>query len=548
MNSIPTAIYARFSTDRQDARSIVDQVRRCRRFAEERGWQVVEVYSDSAVSGAHLHRPGIRRLLEAARSRARPFRTVLVDDLSRLSRDLGGFWRTVYEDLASVEVTVVDCSTGRASDEAGSRLTFGVTALMNDQFLEMVRTETHRGLEGRALAGFHTGGRCYGYETYEEPHPADPEHPRRPLRINKEEARLVRRIFKAFAAGTSPGTIAEGLNAEGMPAPYDGAYQKLGGRGWGYGTVRAMLRNERYLGRVVWNQRVWKRHPVTGKRRSQLRPEAEWVRVERPELRIIDDVLWARVASRFGDRRQLGTPRAKKPSPLSGLLRCGVCNSRMVLDIGTRGHRNFQCAANKTKGSAICPNAKRVSEHKVLSAFIETVKESLAHPQFRERFEATFKRLFAEAVRPSTGESEGERRLRAQEAKVAKLAAAVDDYADIESLVSRLRAEEATLRDLRQRAATAPAPRRVAPPYPTPGQLSTLWADVEGTLQATPQEAKEVLAARFEPVMLTPHEEAWTMETAMRVGAVVDLKGLGPATLASGRAEMWPNDGCGGRI
>lgn len=149
------------------------------------------------------------------------------------------------------------------------------------------------------------------------------------------------------------------------------------------------------------------------------------------------------------------------PSPLSGLLRCGVCNSRMVLDIGTRGHRNFQGAAHKTRSSAICPNAKRVSEHKVLSAFIETVKQSLAHPQFRERFDATFKRLFAEAVRPNTGESEAERRLRAQEAKVAKLAPAVDDYADIESLVSRLRAEEATLRDLRR--------GRLPPPRPTGG-------------------------------------------------------------------------------
>ena len=42
---------------------------------------------------------------------------------------------------------------------------------MNDTFLQLVRTETHRGLEGRALGGFWTGGRVYGYPTIKEPNP-----------------------------------------------------------------------------------------------------------------------------------------------------------------------------------------------------------------------------------------------------------------------------------------------------------------------------------------------------------------------------------------
>jgi len=50
------AIYARYSTDRQDARSIDDQVRRCRTFAEARGLDVSCVLKDAAESGAHLDR------------------------------------------------------------------------------------------------------------------------------------------------------------------------------------------------------------------------------------------------------------------------------------------------------------------------------------------------------------------------------------------------------------------------------------------------------------------------------------------------------------
>lgn len=53
----PVVIYARYSTDRQDARSIDDQVRRCRAHATRHGMTVVHVFSDEAMSGAHTDRP-----------------------------------------------------------------------------------------------------------------------------------------------------------------------------------------------------------------------------------------------------------------------------------------------------------------------------------------------------------------------------------------------------------------------------------------------------------------------------------------------------------
>jgi DNA invertase Pin-like site-specific DNA recombinase len=151
------AVYARYSTDRQDSRSIDDQIRRCRAYSDARGFQVVDTYSDAAVSGSHMEREHLQRLLADAGRRR--FDCVLVDDLSRLSRDLGATWRIVFEDLAVRGVRVVDCTTGMASDSAGARLTFGALALVNDTFLQLVRAETHRGLEGRALAGFATGGK-----------------------------------------------------------------------------------------------------------------------------------------------------------------------------------------------------------------------------------------------------------------------------------------------------------------------------------------------------------------------------------------------------
>ena len=153
------AIYARYSTDRQDARSIDDQVRRCSEFAKARGYSAGATFSDAAISGSHLDRAGMQALLaEAKRRGGSPFSAVLVDDLSRLSRDLGNTWRVVFEDLAAAGVRVIDCTTGMASDGAGARLTFGAMALVNDTFLAAResrdaprprRSRTRRLLDGR---------------------------------------------------------------------------------------------------------------------------------------------------------------------------------------------------------------------------------------------------------------------------------------------------------------------------------------------------------------------------------------------------------------
>ncbi len=54
--------------------------------------------------------------------------------------------------------------------------TFAALGIANDAFLQLVRTETHRGLEGRALGGFATDGRVYGYGSVKETLP--PRSPR----------------------------------------------------------------------------------------------------------------------------------------------------------------------------------------------------------------------------------------------------------------------------------------------------------------------------------------------------------------------------------
>jgi DNA invertase Pin-like site-specific DNA recombinase len=101
------AIYARYSSDLQRESSIEDQIRKCREFAERRGWPVSEehVCSDSAVSGATLGpRPALNELLALVSRKPRPFDRILIDDTSRLARNVADALKMV-ERLPSTAFT-----------------------------------------------------------------------------------------------------------------------------------------------------------------------------------------------------------------------------------------------------------------------------------------------------------------------------------------------------------------------------------------------------------------------------------------------------------
>lgn len=144
------AIYARYSSDNQTERSIEDQVRICRTRAEREGWEIVEIYTDYAISGATSQRPRFQALLEDAR--AGRLDLVLAELLDRISRDqehIAGF----YKQLSFAGVRLVTLSEGDISE-----LHVGLKGTMAALFLKDLAQKTHRGIEGRVRAGQSGGG------------------------------------------------------------------------------------------------------------------------------------------------------------------------------------------------------------------------------------------------------------------------------------------------------------------------------------------------------------------------------------------------------
>lgn len=549
---LPVAIYARYSTDRQDARSIDDQLRRCRMHATTHGFRVVAEYKDAAISGAHIERADMQKMLVSARAkRGAPFRAVLVDDLSRLSRDLGNTWQIVFHDLASANVKVVDVTTGMSSDGPGARLTFGAMALVNDTFLQLVRTETHRGLEGRALAGFWTGGRCYGYATVVEDHPPDPEHPRKRIVIDPVEAAVVIRVFRLFARGTALKKIASMLNEEGLAAPNDGGRGNKNGNGWGHPTIRAMLCNERYLGRFVWNQSKWVQVPGRKSRRRVMRPESEWVKHDYPELAIVAKDLWDEVRARFqrvhpmGRRRPAGT--GQHVYLVSGLMRCGLCGGSMTI-VGRKekngvAYSRFGCTSHYSRGATICSNGMQVSEKRASRALVDALRAKLDGPDVVERFVAKFKQRTASLrSEVSTAGDDLDRRVRDCERRIANLTEALAKVGWSDALAAKLREEEAQLGKLKvERSAAAKEASADSVVVPHPATIAGYLKNLLALLETDPVRGREILSRFVAPIVMTPKVEG-PVRHYRATGAFNLAFFLAPPEGGAGKS------GCAGRI
>lgn len=368
------AIYARYSSDRQSPTSIDDQIRKCREYAARQGWTVLEehVYKDAAISGTTSERAGLQQLMAATSTKS--FDIVLVDDSSRLSRRIVDALH-LTDKLRFAGVRLICVSQNIDSESEQGETLAVVHGLVDSLYVRELAQKTRRGLEGKALARLHTGGRIFGYRSV----PIEDSNRRdqygRPLiagarlEVDEQQAKVIRHIFQLYASGLSIKSVARRLNAEGRRSPQPRAGRQ---QSWAPSSVRVILRNERYRGIVTYSRTRKVRNPESGKMRRRRKPEAEWLRVEMPEQRIVPEKLWRAVQERikhvtevYGDRGRAGglmnSRLASSPYIFSGLLKCGLCGVNYTLVSGSgKNHRMayYGCPNHAFRGT--CKNARCV--------------------------------------------------------------------------------------------------------------------------------------------------------------------------------------------
>ncbi len=355
-----TAIYARFSSDLQNDRSVEDQNALCRGYAEKLGWRVTATFADYAVSGSSIHnRPDYQRMIGLAA--AGEIDVILAEDIDRLSRNLADIAR-LYERMNFFGVKLVTAADGELDE-----MHIGFKGTQSAVFLKGLAQKTRRGMAGVIRQGRNAGGRAYGYK----PVPGAPGK----LTIVDSEAAIVRRIFADYVAGKSPRAIAGELNAEGVPPPrgdYWAAVTINGNRKRGHG----ILLNPLYVGRLVWNRVRMVKDPETGNRISRVNPEAEWQEQAVPALAIVQNEMFAAALAKRGGRAAMAPRDRSTPRHLlSGLLRCGSCGAGMSVKDHHRGRTRIRCTKATEAGS--CDNSRSYTLDVIEAAVVGGLRDRM---------------------------------------------------------------------------------------------------------------------------------------------------------------------------
>lgn len=415
------AIYARFSSELQNARSCDDQVDDLQRTLVRDG-ETAEplVFTDEATSGTLWDRPGLQALLREVE--AGNLRELRVEHPDRLSRDIGDADR-IAKLLRHHDVRLV-CSNGVVLDgSAGASLTFGVTAVLAENYLRELGAKTLRGQRASARQGKATGGRLYGYRT-------NPED--KWVAIDPAEAKVVRLMFRLYAEGYGYARIARELNGRGIAPPRS----RRKGKGWIASAIREQLRNPKYVGDWSFGVRQFARHPVTRKRKVRERPEADIIREHRPELAIVDratwDVVQAKLAAHAESYRRAAAKRTvlhrRSDYLLSGLLRCGCCGALMNLAGGSTRHY-YRCSANRKRGT--CDNALSVREDVARRCILDAIADALWTPGALEHIRHQVAERLGELTRGLGAELASARaRLAEHETRIGRLVTALADGLD----------------------------------------------------------------------------------------------------------------------
>ncbi|WP_462322363.1 recombinase family protein [Halochromatium sp.] len=532
-----TAIYARYSSDRQRETSLADQEAVCRRRAESEGLRIVEVYADAAISGSRQDRPHYQRLLEDAGSGR--WQALLIEDLSRLSRDeIEG--NQAVRRLEYRGIRVIGVSDGYDSERPGRTAQRSVRALLSALYFEDLAARTHRGQEGQVARGYRAGGLPYGYRPVRTDTGSK-------LEIDPEQAEIVREIWTRFADGESPRNITADLNARAVPSPRTS--NRKGKASWVSSALyghpakgTGILRNPIYLGRQIWNRSKWIKDPDTGRRTRRERPQTEWQVQEIPQLRIISPELEQRVARRHAliaessqrARETMKNNGSTGPRPrylLSGLMNCAHCGAPVVSVGGHPGR--YGCSAARYRGDAICSQRTTIVRHKLESRILAAVRRDLYSPEAISAYRTALIAEIKAAAQETAPDINGlERQVLEIEQRIDNMVSAIAAGSFSPTLQRALETAEAERASITRQLQRATAQQAIVPmPTDIEEALKRQLDALDATLAEDINSAREILRDLLGEVRIRQSDQG---------RMVAEVQGLGALHYAS--------DGSGGRI
>lgn len=340
------AIYARYSTENQNDRSIEDQFDVCKDYITKNSINGrVQFFSDRAISGSRReNRPDLEKMMRLVEDGK--ISVIVSESMSRLSRDMA--------DMSNIHKMAhyknVDIST--AHEGLLNKMIIGITGTMNSMQIDQTKAQVCRGQGGNIKAGKIACGLAYGYSVRYLNDKGEPEGGLRD--IKKAEADVIRRIYNEFINGSSVAAIRRKLNEDGIPAPRGGLWNTVTISGHNGRGGTGILQNPIYKGLLIWNRNPDRKHPMTGARQSIQNDPSKWVQKYEQSFQIIDTETWEKAQDMFAKRRRKNKAgKSYDHFPIN--FYCGHCSKPLL----RHDAKNFICSQAKHYG--ICSKAKKIS-------------------------------------------------------------------------------------------------------------------------------------------------------------------------------------------
>lgn len=331
--------------------------------AARKGLYVEKIYQE-IVSGAESinDRPVIKQLIEDCYKGL--YRGIIIVEVTRLSRGSQGDAQIIMDCLkyANMNKGLLVVTPTKVYDVAHNHddeeyMEFEL--FMSRREYKMIKRRMDRGRIQSVVEGNYMGSyRPYGYDILKT-------KTARTLIPNEDEAPYVKLMFQwSVKENMSARKIAERLDAMGVPT-YTGDAE------WSGATVKTILTNPTYMGKVKWNDRMQVKTMVNGElvtSRPRSNHTEQYMEYDgkHKDYALVDEETFNAASSRFHSDRTKAN--LKLQNPLAGFFRCKNCGHTMV-------HQAYK------KKPTVAPRYchRQSTKCKVKSVIADDVMKALVH-------------------------------------------------------------------------------------------------------------------------------------------------------------------------
>ena len=322
------AAYCRVSTDKADQlNSLEAQKEFFSEYTKRTGDTLVRLYADEGISGTKIkNRKEFLRMMSDAEHGL--FDMVVVKDISRFARNTVDLLQNVRKLKAlGIETQFL---TANMTSMGNSEFVLTIFGALAQEESANTSKRVKFGKKMNAEKG-RVPNIVYGYNKTIGDYFN--------LAINKEESKVVQQIYKWYTEeGYGAAKIANMLNEKG--------YKTKRNCKWSQNATCRILTNEIYTGKII-NGKQEVGDFLTGQRRDK--DETEWMVVERPELRIIEDETFEKAQERVKEisdayfAKEFTKHPPNEKNLLKGKIICGDCGKGMRLSPRTTKSYVYFC-------------------------------------------------------------------------------------------------------------------------------------------------------------------------------------------------------------